>query len=394
VLLIAGAIVALSRLQVHVLKERLIATTSEREQLVETQNDLSSGVVEGFDVVRRRILQAAMKLVPEAQAAALIEARDRGQTVCAHAVGERFEAYRGVVLERVPAIIADALASGKVLSLRESERGLHPSDTSAIAVAIPIDGGDRAILYVASSRSEAWNRETEQALDHLANLAAPAYRLAKDREFLRDRAIVDALSGCISQVAFVERVVEEISRASAAERISLVYIDADHFKHWNDNYGHNSGDKLIERLGRLYRAHTLSPLDFVGRTGGDEFCIAFLGCDKTAAIRRAVELLEAIEQEDRSDIIPAGKERMIDITGSIGVATFPVDANAGVDLVKAADAAMYHSKHNGRNRVSYQNGKEIVSVSDGDRAELLREQRRDAVNRPWGRRNLRVAGDE
>lgn len=398
-LVLACGALAFALLHLRVTHEQLARAGRETDELVEAQRDLSVAVRDGVDAVSRRLVAAARKLVPEAQTAAVLECNVAGRLVTVFAEGARLDAYRGVELERErePTLVAATLRDGRARLLGAGAEGLHPSDASAIAVAIPLDG-ERAILYVGSSRQEEWSQSELDALQHLCTLSGPAYTLAQDREALQSLAMVDPMSGCLTNAAFVSRLNEEIARVRHAPsgRISVMFIDADGFKEWNDTYGHNSGDRLIERLGRAYRAAVLSPLDLVGRKGGDEFCIALLNCDKTDALSRANELRHAIASEDRSDLMPPGVERVLEVTGSIGVATYPHDATTAEGLIAGADRAMYAAKAAGRNRVAYLSSRgEIAIVSEADAQQLLRERRR-GVPSAVGRRLsvVRVAGDD
>ncbi|MBV8580802.1 MAG: diguanylate cyclase, partial [Candidatus Eremiobacteraeota bacterium] len=93
--------------------------------------------------------------------------------------------------------------------------------------------------------------------------------------------------------------------------------------------------------------------DLAARNGGDEFCLVLDGTDKADAIERAEALRRRISALDATALRPAADASPVRITASIGVAAFPADAATAADLLARADAAMYHSKHTGRDGVSY-----------------------------------------
>ena len=123
------------------------------------------------------------------------------------------------------------------------------------------------------------------------------------------------------------------------------FIDTDNFKSVNDTYGHAAGDAALQTMASLLRAHTIPERDVVGRNGGDEFCALILDAQKTTAIDRAQAFCDAV----RACAFPAG----VPLSASVGVASYPYDANDSSELLEVADAAMYHSKRNGRDRVSF-----------------------------------------
>ena len=174
-----------------------------------------------------------------------------------------------------------------------------------------------------------------------------AYRLAREREVDRADATYDALTGLLSPRAFRDRLHAELSQCEPGARagVSLWFIDTDHFKRVNDEYGHAVGDIVLQGMADELRAHTLRDFDIASRNGGDEFCALIRESQKTVAIERAQALCLAIRER------VFGRDTRM--TASIGVASFPQDARSSSALLEAADAAMYYSKRQGRDRVSF-----------------------------------------
>ncbi|MBA1380368.1 sensor domain-containing diguanylate cyclase [Pseudomonas brassicacearum] len=128
--------------------------------------------------------------------------------------------------------------------------------------------------------------------------------------------------------------------------LSLVMLDIDHFKHVNDNYGHQAGDKVIEQLAQLLREHARES-DVAGRYGGEEFGVVLSDTDQAGARIFAERLRQAVEQ-----LLVQYNGQDIRFTISLGVADLSAPANDHAELIARADQALYTSKKTGRNRVT------------------------------------------
>ena len=137
----------------------------------------------------------------------------------------------------------------------------------------------------------------------------------------------------------------EFERAERYNRIfSLLMIDIDYFKNINDQYGHQTGDKVLSELSNMFLS-CVRKSDVVCRYGGEEFAIILPDTDKTNAKTTAEKIRKAVEENAFKD-----KARQIKITISVGIST-----NSGIEtsrlLVGESDKALYRAKNNGRNRV-------------------------------------------
>jgi diguanylate cyclase (GGDEF)-like protein len=248
---------------------------------------------------------------------------------------------------------AQALASGHRAVIGEGgARGFHPADAFAVAVPLLREAGRASVVYAAAPG--AVDDATLEAIVTLADHAGFAYALAHEREAYLRRAEYDALTGLLSPRALRERLALTIERARFAPlaRIALLFVDTDHFKRWNDTYGHAGGDALLRALARVLRA-ACGDDDLVARNGGDEFCIVFADTEKSRAVERAEAVRLKIETLDLAALRSADAPANVAITASIGVAGYPADAATPSELLERADEAMYHSKRSGRNAVSY-----------------------------------------
>lgn len=221
-----------------------------------------------------------------------------------------------------------------VLALLDSRS--HPDEWNQVALA------DEVIRDSATSHEIAWRVRT---LLRLCRLTTETRRALKR---LRAQAHIDDLTGLATHGALKERLEREFHRALRYQRsLSLLMVDVDYFKHYNDRFGHPAGDRLLRRVGRMV-AGELRRVDFGARYGGDEFSVILPETPKTAATVVAERIRHSIEKHPflHRESQPLGR-----VTVSVGVATYPDDAGAAVKLVEAADRALYQAKTDGRNRV-------------------------------------------
>ncbi len=192
--------------------------------------------------------------------------------------------------------------------------------------------------------TETMQRMAVTMSEHIA-MALSNLRL---HETLRSQSIRDPLTGLFNRRFMEESLELEIRRASRNQRsLGMIMIDLDHFKYFNDNFGHEAGDLLLKELGTLLRG-SIRGEDIACRYGGEEFTLILPEGTRTVTLQRAEFFREAIQRLDihyRSH--PLGK-----ITASMGVAIFPDHGRTAKALIEAADKALYRSKSAGRNRVT------------------------------------------
>lgn len=158
--------------------------------------------------------------------------------------------------------------------------------------------------------------------------------------------MTDDLTGLAVHRYFHERLEEELARARRHQHpVSLLLIDLDHFKRYNDTYGHPAGDKLLRMMAQALRRWQ-GDGQLVARYGGEEFVILLAGVDHERARQQAEELRATLAAQE----IPL-RQGATRITVSIGVATFPDDGQEKTDLLLVADQRLYRAKSGGRNQV-------------------------------------------
>ncbi len=162
---------------------------------------------------------------------------------------------------------------------------------------------------------------------------------------LQEQATRDALTGIWNRAAVLEMLERELARATRQKTpVGVLLIDLDHFKLVNDTHGHLAGDRVLREVAQRLLTE-LRPYDAVGRYGGEEFLVVLPGCDAGVTLRLAERLRNAVADEP----VDAGEVRL-PITLSVGAAC-RVDGSAeGVEVLRAADAALYCAKREGRNR--------------------------------------------
>jgi diguanylate cyclase (GGDEF)-like protein len=162
-------------------------------------------------------------------------------------------------------------------------------------------------------------------------------------------ASIDMLSGLANRRGFQSRLDFEWMKAQQYDtELSLMMIDVDHFKLFNDTYGHPEGDACLSRLGETLAGIAAETMGFAGRYGGEEFCLLLPDTDST----RAREVGEMVRAAIEGLAMPHCTSSHQIVTVSIGVAcTKPNDSQRPGDLIEAADAALYAAKHRGRNAV-------------------------------------------
>jgi diguanylate cyclase (GGDEF)-like protein len=161
---------------------------------------------------------------------------------------------------------------------------------------------------------------------------------------LADLATKDGLTGLKTHKAFQEHLVKQFGRAKEhGSPLSVVLLDVDQFKQFNDSFGHPAGDVVLKRVAMLLEREARGT-DLIARYGGEEFVVVLDRTDEEGALRIAERFRKAIEGED-------WEHRKV--TASFGVASLDETADTKQDMVDRADAALYASKRNGRNRVTH-----------------------------------------
>ncbi|MGH2681927.1 MAG: diguanylate cyclase [Actinomycetota bacterium] len=221
---------------------------------------------------------------------------------------------------------------------------LLPEARYVVVVPLIAEGRPLGVLAVQNSGLTRSTIELRvvTVLAQLASHAALALRNAWLLRDVRQMAETDPLTGLANRRTFDRYLEKELSRARRrGDPVSLVMIDIDHFKAFNDTYGHQAGDELLQAVARTL-SRAARDFDLVARYGGEEFAVILPTCSWEDSLLAADRLRKAV-----------GKARShAPVTGSAGVASFPAHAADGATLIRAADIALYESKKAGRDRVT------------------------------------------
>ncbi|MCP4650458.1 MAG: GGDEF domain-containing protein [PVC group bacterium] len=222
--------------------------------------------------------------------------------------------------------------------------------------------GDRSKLILMSDNriDKFYSEEIEEMVDDyvympvklnvLANVVtrnADILKLEKKVDYYRDLALHDDLTHLYNHRYFTTALEREVARTlRSGQPLALLMIDVDNFKYLNDTYGHDVGDKVLEKTADVLQM-SLRGIDVLCRYGGEEFVIILPETCKEKAIN-AAERLAVIVENTR---IYANDTDKINVTISIGVAVLPQNISSKESLMRCADQALYDAKHSGKNRV-------------------------------------------
>lgn len=249
---------------------------------------------------------------------------------------ERLYSYRPVA--HYPLVVATALAKEDILA---SWRSAGWRSAGALVILL-------SLLAVVGTSLVRQIRRRENAEAALNRAKSDLEHLNRALEML---SLEDSLTGIGNRRKFDSNLLLECHRARRdATPLALLLIDVDHFKRFNDLYGHPAGDTCLHRIGQAVGAQCLRPADSAARYGGEEFAVILPSTDVRGAATAAERIRSAVESlEIPHAANPAGR-----VTISIGVAIFRADAGGteDADFVNNADQALYLAKTNGRNRVS------------------------------------------
>src|SRR5208337_1736192 len=260
---------------------------------------------------------------------------------------------RGAAGLRLPletGLIGQVARTGKAATFRSlpsSQNGPKPVLADSLtAMALPIFYADDllGVLYVETLDRVDFSEEESLLLNTLADLISGALHNALTFQKAQEQAITDGLTG-LKNHSFFTTSLSNCCKDSgrAKEAFALIFMDLDGFKAVNDRKGHLKGDEVLRAVADILR-NSLGSSSVITRNGGDEFAAILTRCGTREALLSAEKIKEQIGSDEL--LVENG------VTASIGVAVFPEDGTALLDLVRAADNAMYGAKTQGGNRVS------------------------------------------
>jgi diguanylate cyclase (GGDEF)-like protein len=200
-------------------------------------------------------------------------------------------------------------------------------------------------------------RENEKEfLRLISNETATAVERAKIYQHTLEISIKDELTKVFNRRYFNDRVFRELHRARRYKHdLSLIMIDIDHFKNFNDTYGHHIGDEVLKWVARNI-GESIRDSDILARYGGEEFVIILTETDKRGAFYVGEKVRKTIEEKsvNLTDMFKSSMPITRNITISLGVSHFPGDGNTVEELIGRADQNLYKAKAGGRNQVNFE----------------------------------------
>lgn len=213
---------------------------------------------------------------------------------------------------------------------------------------VPLTAKDKILgtLNISRSEPDSFSEKDFELFVNLANQAA----IAIDNARLYRYAVTDEMTRLYNHRYFQQRLDEEIQRADRYENhVSLIILDVDHFKKFNDTFGHPEGDRVLKTVARLIEKN-VREIDIPARYGGEEFVVICPEKNGEGSLIPAERIRSAIEGFD----FRINGER-VPLTVSLGVSCYPDAAKSKADLVQKADFALYYSKQHGRNQATLYN---------------------------------------
>lgn len=255
-----------------------------------------------------------------------------------------------VLKKRQPVIIAEELTS-----LKEIEK-FRMLDSEVITPLIHSHRLEGLLILGTKINGEPYSQTDIEMLTLITNIVAVAIANARLYQRLRDISITDELTTLYNKRYFKIRLRDEVFRSQRTGRpISLVILDVDYFKNYNDAVGHPAGDQVLMQIAQILKI-SARDTDVVARYGGEEFCVVLPEVDVKGSESFCERLRKNVEDYKffKEEVQPNGT-----ISISLGTATYPDDASMIKELIVRADKALYRAKNSGRNRYSVYSDKKI-----------------------------------
>ena len=275
----------------------------------------------------------------------------------AAAVGKGFESINALMLTSGETLARWVVKNGRPIVISDIKRDPRIQESSndnffsdgcsVVCMPVRTAGSMLGIIQLVNIDMEVYNRN-QLLLQTLADYAAIAIENARAVRRIQELSITDDCTGLYNARHMFTVLAEEVSRAMRfGYEFSLLFLDLDHFKRVNDEHGHLIGSNLLGQVGQSLREN-LRLVDAAFRYGGDEFAVLLPQTSKDGALFVARRLMTAF----RARHWLAGETNGISLRASVGIATFPTDANTAQAIVQRADEMMYQVKQAGRNNIA------------------------------------------
>jgi diguanylate cyclase (GGDEF)-like protein len=277
----------------------------------------------------------------------LVEGLGLPDTLARSAVLEYGQGRPGYVAESRMAMDESDFNNVTTITRLQLESSVVPGLQADVLAPIVYDEELLGVIGVGGAAAR--NDHEKRLLKMVADLTASALVHVRQLKNSQEMANMDGLTETYNKRYLQSRLNDDIHKAESGNTaLSLMILDIDHFKHYNDTNGHLEGDDVLKRIGAILKSAVRDDTDVVVRYGGEEFVILFPGATKAVASRQAENIRRAVETHPFKH---AARQPLGAVTISGGVASFPEDARNSVALLRAADQALYEAKAAGRNRI-------------------------------------------
>lgn len=325
---------------------------SRWERLFEAIHELSALISAGphrEELILERILRSSRDLLQARFVHLFLVEEDRIRRFVLSLRDRQDEALRVHTLPRSENLVK-WIQQEQAAALLPRLEGLAPpwsgADDPGVPLRAPLRTGNRThgVLLV-FPRDEIYGAEDEKLLCYLANQAAVVLEHARLYRKLEAEATTDGLTGLYNYRYYMEAVGRELKRAERfGEPFSVVMVDVDNLKEYNDRNGHLAGSSALKEMGEILRADARE-IDIIAKYGGDEFSLLLPNTSMTGSLVFAERMLRRVhEHHFQGD--PARR-----LTVSAGIAVYPEDGEDARILLQRADARLYQAKGSGRNRI-------------------------------------------
>jgi diguanylate cyclase (GGDEF)-like protein len=349
-----------SRLAQLAKEEELSRKSSLSARLLSMISSLA--LIEGVDGLCTGVLKMAAESV-HATCGSVMFLDEAGEVLRIEAaIGINPNLARSLTAKIGQGIAGRVAASGHPMLVNDIEKDTRtathnrPRFKTKSFISIPLRFKERTIGVLNLSDKENQGIYTERDLEVLvpfANHAAALMNRARSlerAELLERLSVTDPLTELFNRRFLEKRIEEELNRGKRhGLHFTILMIDLDYFKIYNDHNGHVAGDKVLKKAARVVST-SVREMDVATRYGGEEFCIVLPDTSKKESLFVADRIKRGIEKETFAgeETLPLGR-----LTASIGIATFPEDGDTAHTLITAADSALYRAKAKGRNCIVF-----------------------------------------
>lgn len=344
------------------LKKEFVVLNKERQRLTKELSALRLIISEinstlELDKVLDLIIQKAIQVVKAERGSLMLFDHKKEELYIKSSVRLSKKTVSAVRIKPGEGIAGWVFKEGKPLLVKEGEKDPrfkkfeNEDEELKSIISVPLKIKDQVIgaINVDNKRKgDFFNKDDLRLLSTFANQAAIAIQNAKLHQEIKQLAITDDLTGLYNFRYIKDRLDEEVKRAQRFKHLlALIMADIDHFKEFNDNYGHLAGNKVLQNIADILRSN-IREVDIVGRFGGEEFIIILPEANKKEAHKIAERIRIKVEDYNFINKKSHPNEK---VTLSLGVTSCFQESITPQGLIYKVDQALYQAKRRGRNRV-------------------------------------------